>query len=518
MGKLQNIVDTINLVAKKTRRGLIKPNDIKLSIQAAERDLYDELLNTFRLTGILPKKLEAFKVRYVDKNFDADGLIDLTADASPLKEILSCLIEYTSGDGQRRADLVKVDSDWAKKEIDKILDPKAPEKPLSDYIDSSTLAGDGVSNSIVLPETFLKVLGGYTTVSGERFESFEVSSKKWASRKLSDLIPDKDNPDDPLYRNINESTISLTSGKGSLPADFIKATLGYVTVDGGDYDVKFVSPEAFKRRNLSDLVKDGEINQHLQEVTESIALTNGVGSLPDYFVKDRGVFYLEEGGDSYEGIILDSDEFLDRKNSDILTPSTEEPIARITGGTIEVAPNTVSSIKLIFYKYPTDKTPIATVYGDTIEVAPSSLASIKVRYYKHPVIERAIFKVEGNTLYVAPTPDAGEDFNVTYISFPTKRRPMIRTIGSKIYALPKGVTNSTEVTYVKKLTVSEYAWSTSGRDITFDSGSSTDTEFDEDSIDEIIAKALKYLGLSIQASDIAQLENIKDNHDAKKDI
>lgn len=68
---------------------------------------------------------------------------------------------------------------------------------------------------------------------------------------------------------------------------------------------------------------------------------------------------------------------------------------------------------------------------------------------------------------------------------------------------------SGKVYYFKRPAVPKFAYTQSGRTITYDAGNSTQLEWNEADINNIIIQALAYFGLNLQSADVVQFAQIK---------
>lgn len=194
------------------------------------------------------------------------------------------------------------------------------------------------------------------------------------------LIPFKDHAD-----------LTLSGGATTLSSQAEAHISGVsITVDGGSYPTTLLHSDAdwAVRRSIDRPNKD-----FLQKRFAFNTLTNQVADLPDDF-KSAGqvVYYVDADGITAEGEILDYDEFYNRKNSVILTPDIENPIATIYDNSIEFAPdfdNASDEYEFIYFAY-ADKRNTFSRYEPSfsamsIEVDLATTESIEVFYYSFPV-------------------------------------------------------------------------------------------------------------------------------------
>ena len=68
---------------------------------------------------------------------------------------------------------------------------------------------------------------------------------------------------------------------------------------------------------------------------------------------------------------------------------------------------------------------------------------------------------------------------------------------------------SGKVYYFKRPAVPKFAYTQSGRTITYDAGNSTQLDWNEADLNNVIIEALSYLGLNMQSPDVVQFAQIK---------
>lgn len=129
----------------------------------------------------------------------------------------------------------------------------------------------------------------------------------------------------------------------------------------------YVSPEDIDRninRGLNDYIQlllNPNLNTNIQPLTRYISEKDynytsvNRYNLPDNFLKEVNIYSKVNGG-VYEGEILKEQEFMDRRNSFIVPPIQEHPIARLLGvtesfpnGIIEILPDQ-GNYQLSYYR------------------------------------------------------------------------------------------------------------------------------------------------------------------------
>jgi hypothetical protein len=510
--KLEDIISLIRLVLNKERRGAVKASEIREAIRHAERDLFSELLSIYKTTSVLPNKLQPFRAS-ATKAFTA-GSADLSTEA--VEEIVAAEMRDLSGGSDRHWDAIvaRDDVQWTRRRLSDIVPDEGGANPLHRY----TQQVNGTTELLELPAEFLKFEGAWVTIGGERFPVQLVGADKWGSKKMSDLITDPENPEEPLWLNIEEDMIvvgSFTGDSAPVPSNVIKVMSFETILNGERHEGIVVAPDKFNSRSFDDLYKDGGVmKEHISKTESTITLTAGVGDLPKDFIRDGGVFY----SGTRQGTVLDSKAYLDRVNSNFLAPTVEKPIARIVNGQVEVAPSSISSIKLQHYQFPNPKQSVLTVENGVIRVYPEPTEGVYVKSLKNPSERRPQIKVDNGNVQVSPF--GTNDVTVEFLAFPTLKAPIVRLIKAEdtagaspthsmsVECLPANL-DSGIIHYITKLIPSDYAWTISGRDYVFNSGGSTDTMFGDESVPDIASKALIYLGVSKQNGDAAQIEMLK---------
>jgi len=106
-------------------------------------------------------------------------------------------------------------------------------------------------------------------------------------------------------------------------------------------------------------INSQELSRYLKEQVCNISSTN-IFSLNADFNKPV-IIKSVVGANTYEGVILEEREYLDRVNSVILTPDLQYPIARIIGNNIEFYPKDAGNFILSYYR-----SPIVPIYAYTV--------------------------------------------------------------------------------------------------------------------------------------------------------
>lgn len=115
-------------------------------------------------------------------------------------------------------------------------------------------------------------------------------------------------------------------------------------------------------KNINEYLATGIIPEPIRPMVKTypVTITNGLGSLPSGFEKE--VSFTIPGINNYAGDFLSHDEFMDRRNSSIVAPTEDDPIAEIIGNTLRVEPSNITTLELIYIGKP-----IEIVYAETLD-------------------------------------------------------------------------------------------------------------------------------------------------------
>lgn len=115
-------------------------------------------------------------------------------------------------------------------------------------------------------------------------------------------------------------------------------------------------------KNVNEYLATGIIPEPIRPMVKTypVTITNGLGSLPSGFEKE--VSFTIPGINNYAGDFLSHDEFMDRRNSSIVAPTEDDPIAEIIGNTLRVEPSNITTLELIYIGKP-----IEIVYAETLD-------------------------------------------------------------------------------------------------------------------------------------------------------
>jgi hypothetical protein len=480
------IRDTI----RKYNGGYKSPEQIDLVVNRASLDLFLTLLTQYRETKMLPNLLETFKKRVVISLSSGSGTISDSnyAEAISVNTILS--------GAEFPARITDTDEFWKSRSIEKLLEGKTEEE-IQKYILTLPVTS-AITN---LPENFVKEVA----VNVGDYDAKIVPSSKWNSKSIADLDADITNPTEPLHRNIEK--VTLQDGD-ELPADFVKA-ISVASISGGQkYEGILTNPENFYSRTLENLIPDFNQGKRLNylfidNIDYNISSTNTF-ELPTDFVEGITIF-SKYNGNKYEGVILTDVEFLDRVNSSILQPSLEAPIARIYNNKIEFFPSNAGNYVLSYYKFPSSKRVVATVSNNKIQVRPSG--QVELTYYKYPTQKRPIVKFEDQKMFIKPFSQSGE---LNYYAFPVERDALIRISGNDIVCDPATVSGLAfyYLTYPREATFG-YTIASNGRDVVYNPSTTTELNWKQTALSEIVSRALMYLGISLNEESLLIEEKMK---------
>jgi len=170
-----------------------------------------------------------------------------------------------------------------------------------------------------------------------------------------------------------------------LPSNYAHITEFSIEKDSVEYPGKVVTDDLWNIRELSQLQKAFRDNIEPFKHSEEINLTSGVGDLPGDYVDKIAVDAFTNDSYSSPVDITNENHFVTRKNDSTYPPTESYPIGWIGGGKINIAPSTISKVKLYYYRYPVMQRPIGKIFGSNLLVKPyNGVDSIFIRYLKLP--------------------------------------------------------------------------------------------------------------------------------------
>jgi hypothetical protein len=322
---------------------------------------------------------------------------------------------------------------------------------------------------------------------------------KWTSRQLSDIVVDKDNPQEVLTHNMIKEvfTQAQMAAGGDLSEFYIQPIAVKVTLDGdGDYEGILTSSKDFfstQFLDVKEIKSEGKIKDYFQMKEASFAVSPGNGfkfNLPDDYVQGINIFLVDAQNNYYEGDILDEHEFAERLRSVILTPDLEHPIARIVNHKIEFYPSENGGAEIDYV----------------------------LAYRAFPTLQRPLFKIEDGKLFMRPAlPDVADTVEFIHYRHPVEKRPLLRTLhngtDTKVEVLPKN-DNDIALYYLKQPDLASYGYTLSGDDIAPET--IVDLDWDNKAFQSIATQALFYLGYQVKDAEIAQLSVNRDQSESIK--
>ena len=179
-----------------------------------------------------------------------------------------------------------------------------------------------------------------------------------------------------------------------LPNEYAHITQFNAVIGDQEFPGRIVGDGLWNIRELSVLEKEFGDNiepfKHLAEID----LEDEEGDLPDDYVAfieadgwipNLPITEPETGVFDAEVDITNEHQFIRRKNDKTYSPTDSYPIAWIGGHKIYVAPETLTKLKLYYYRYPAPTRPIARVSGVNLLVKSiTGLDAIKISYLKNP--------------------------------------------------------------------------------------------------------------------------------------
>lgn len=415
---LERLHRFIRNVLKRERAGFVKSEFITDAINSASEDLFLELLTKSK-KGDYSDLLAPFKqstsvtpASLVASNWSDNKIVSAETDQDVEVIVAASDLEWTSA---------KLEDYVGGVENINPNDPK-----IKDFVEQASFVSGEIDLDGLNLEFPLAVWNG-------EYQGIIVPPISLYSKNLSDFHDKETDYESNL--TLNTEGESISSFPHTLDSDFVAPLSVYIVLsDGSRHRGVVVPPDKFFSTQLEDIVPDfnkGVDYKHLFYDDHSFSITssdNGVAELPDDYVDHQNTFTHFYDGQTYEGIILPSDEFLDRKNSVIMPPSTDQPIGRIYGNKIEVYPRPTGgdtyNFALHYKKFNSDRYPVCKVEGGNLYLRGSLPvgATIEFTYIKHPTSRRPIASIVGEKAYIRGSSTG----TLVYVAFPSTRKPMIR--------------------------------------------------------------------------------------------
>lgn len=514
---------------KKNYGGFLSPSDIDRAIHSASLDCFNQQMKLYKEIRKIPALLKTFKSKATSA--PTLGIINISsADA----EVFA--VSVTVGGKEYPAKIVESEEDWVSRKFEDMEVNPVTKLPLNHYLQEVEVT----ANDQELPEDFLGLQYAYVieTATSKRYEILTPDPKSFEKKTEDQIVPDPQRPDDPLHLNRRRETYTGTeiNAGGALPGNFVEPISVNITIasTGGQYEAIIVPADKFYTKQLEELV--GPSNKGLEmdymfTKTEPYALTaasNQFSDLPDNFVDHLTIFFKDAQNQLHEGDILSEHEFAERVDSAILTPDTDNPIARIVGNQIEFFPKPTGAdtynYVLSYKAFPVAERPLVKIEDDKIYMRPALQAadSVDLVYLEHPAPKRPILRVKANSFEIEPFNGTDYDYFVGFYQYPVLERPIARISNDDassevdVEVYPAGVDNITAY-YLAKPTKPVFGYTSSNGVITYNAGTSTDLNWDERAFNLIMTRALFYLGYEIKDGEVVQIPLVRNQIEQSQD-
>jgi len=296
------------------------------------------------------------------------------------------------------------------------------------------------------------------------------------------------------FQNINEDLIKSADvsisdlGIGSLPDDYLSNTGVFYTAE--NREGRIYSPQEFlnKKNRIAEI--DGHEETHTVRATIDVA-NNTPFNLPQNYVSHTKVFYNAAG---FEGIILSPKEFSERKNSTVIPVEANSPIATIYDQKIEILPAADGYVFPYLALYSTIN-PIATVKNNKLEVLPTgSTFNFTLPYLAKYTTENPIATILDNKITILPY---GTNYVLPYVAHATERLGYSRAYksGTSLKFDIDPAPSNAKVYYINPPTASAGTYSYTDGVVTVTA--TADLDWDEAAFSNIANRALLYLGVSV---------------------
>ena len=313
------------------------------------------------------------------------------------------------------------------------------------------------------------------------------------------------------FQNINEDLIKSIeisisdTGIGSLPDDYLSNTGVFYTAQ--NREGRIYSPQEFlnKKNRIAEI--DGHEEAHTVRATINVA-NNTPFDLPQNYVSHTKVFYNAAG---FEGIILSPKEFSERKNSTVIPVEANSPIATIYDQKIEILPAADGYVFPYLALYSTIN-PIATVNNNQLEVLPTgSSFNFTLPYIAKYTSENPIATILDNKITVLPY---GTNYVLPYVAHATERLGYSRAYksGTSLKFDIDPAPSNAKVYYINPPNASAGSYSYTNGVVTVTA--TADLDWDEAAFSNIANRALLYLGVSVgdrNASTVERQVNINES-------
>ncbi len=435
--------------------------------------------------------------------------------------------------------------DWANKSFLRLLrNGELPDEEKHWYEQlTEYTTGDVTNNQVLLPDNFVKANSVYLKdTNGQIYDWRLVDSETFTSKKTKDLYEGDEETNNDIHwfeKTVTYSNASFTNGKADLPTDFVEPVSIHTLKDGKNYEGFIIKSEDWNKRNRMNVREsdDSPRPNQLIRTSQQITTVVGIADVPDDYNEVIALSVLDDCSVERKATEVTEEAFLAALDDEITPPSIEKPIFYIADDQIRVLPKRVNRtdtiVKLYYYKRPNEKALNARIIGNQIEIDPVVDASYSVIFnyraypvrqrgianvygkylrfypaitatdtlvlmnYQFPVKERGQSRIYNDQLEVQPAPSVGESVIMNYIEYPSIRRPIAIVRNGTFYVAPSSIT-SVKVQYLAKPTDGEFAYTNpSGDNVVYDSGNSTDLDWDEMAFPELLKRACGYLSVPL---------------------
>lgn len=430
---------------------------------------------------------------------DANGEAELPEDFVKETGIASVISnkEY-QGEFREATDVHRANAEDLK------IDMENEEDPMHYYKKDVSLSL--TNNKATLPVDFIQKRAGSVLLNNKEFKAFIVNDEKWTSRSTIDLVPDPENPNDPLHWYRKSSDLSITNKKVTLPEDTIKIEEVSVEVDGVHREAKEVPRSKWNSRITSVTIPPEEEHPIYKvednEVVVEPEITSGNLRLDylQYPVVERALLRISDSSiEAYPNGITDIRLYYNA------FPVEKHPVGIIADNTVCCVPKSLDEVRLYYYRFPVDRRPIGTFYDGNAKVEPVDLQEINLYYYAFPVPKMPIMRIENSKIVCDPL--TNETIEFRYLKFPVEERPIGLISENNISVEPSTLSNI-KLYYIKLPNEVNYGYTISGdgRSFIHDPGSSIDSDMPDNTFPAITTKALEYLGVAMDDQMLLQFQ------------
>lgn len=481
----------IRSILRKNRSAFVPPALITEAINQASYDLWRELIQNYKTSGRQSDLLSSFKKSTATLT-PSSGVFSISAQSSSVVTGISII----AGTDEYPTRMLPSDSEWSMR---KELPVEINNEKLSK---SFTLTGTDSSRE--LPSDFLFHKNIIYTDATFTSSGKIVSPEEFLARK--EIVAQNEvNLKDISEDLVKISDITISAGPpstGDLPNDYLSNTGVFFTADNREGVI--VTPDKFNNKNF----RKAEIKAREEDflVRATIDSSSGAVTLPLDFLYHKNVFYSST---DIEGVILTANEFLERKNSNILTPTETNPIATIYGDQIEILP-AATGYKLPYISYYSIKNPIATIHDNKMEVLPSGSFTYRLPYISKYSVKNPIATVYDNKISVLPSV---ANYVVPYIAHATERLGYSRfyVSGAHMNFQIDPIPANAKAYYITTPNTTTGTYVFGSGIVTVTTG--VELNWDEAAFSQIANRSLVYLGVSIGDTAAIQIESVANQNE-----